>query len=118
LALLTTIPQVNPVLAEEEFGTTLRLIEDHLPALAILDMSIPDVKEIIRQIKESCPQTHMIMLVNNVKEQEHAKELGADSVLLKGFPAQQLIDIVEKHIDRRGMNSLNSIDSEGGINGN
>jgi len=115
LALLTTIPQINPVLAEEEFGTALSLIEDHQPALAILDMSIPTVEEAIRQIKELCPQIHVIVLANSVKEQKHAKELGVDGVLLKGFSAPKLIDIVEKLIDHRGSTALNALDEEGGL---
>jgi DNA-binding NarL/FixJ family response regulator len=96
LALLTTIPQISPVLADEELGTALRLVENHRPALAILDVAMPEVKEIIRQIKEACPQTSLIVLVNNVREQKDVEELGVDGVLLKGFPAQKLIDIVER----------------------
>jgi DNA-binding NarL/FixJ family response regulator len=84
------------VLADEELGTALRLVENHRPALAILDVAMPEVKEIIRQIKEACPQTSLIVLVNNVREQKDVEELGVDGVLLKGFPAQKLIDIVER----------------------
>jgi DNA-binding NarL/FixJ family response regulator len=116
LALLTTIPQINPVLAEEELSSALRLAENRQPALAILDMSIPEVKEVIRQIKELCPQIHLIVLVNNVEGQKDAEELGVDSVLLKGFSAQKLVDIVEKLIDQRGSASPNQISMEGGNN--
>ncbi len=114
-ALLTTIPQISPVLAEDELSTALRLVENHQPALAILDISMPEIKEVVRQIKEACPQTNLIVLVNNVKEQKDVEGLGVDGVLLKGFPAQRLIDIVEELIDHRGSTSLNSIDREGGI---
>ena len=107
LALLTTIPQINPVLSEEELSTVLRMVENHQPALAILDMSIPEVKEVILKIKELCPQIYLIVIVNNVKGQKDAEELGADSVLLKGFPAQKLVDIVEKHINQLGYISPN-----------
>jgi DNA-binding NarL/FixJ family response regulator len=116
LALLRTIPQINPVLAEEELSTALRLAESRQPALAILDMPIPEVKEVIRQIKELCPQIHLIVLVNNVKGQKDAEELGVDSVLLKGFSAQKLVDIVEKLIDQRGSTSPNQINKKGGTN--
>jgi DNA-binding NarL/FixJ family response regulator len=116
LALLTTIPQIHPVLAEEELSSALRLAENRQPALAILDMSIPEVKEVIRQIKELCPQIHLIVLVNNVEGQKDAEELGVDSVLLKGFSAQKLVDIVQKLIDQRGSASPNQINKEGGTN--
>jgi DNA-binding NarL/FixJ family response regulator len=117
-ALLTTIPQIDPVLADKDLSTVLKLVENHQPALTILDMSIPEVKEAIRQIKELCPQIHLIVLVNNVKEQKDVEELGVDRVLLKGFPAQKLVDIIEKLIDPRGSTSPNSINKKGGTNAN
>ena len=118
LALLTTIPQVTPMLVDEELSTTLGLVEKHQPALAILDMSIPGVVETIRQIKELCPQIHLIVLVNNVKGQKDAVELGADRVLLKGFPAQKLVDVIEELIDQRGSTSPNRTNKKGGTNVN
>lgn len=116
LALLTTIPQINPVLADEKLSTVLRLVEYHQPALAILDMSIPEVKDVIQQIKELCPQIHLIVLVNSVKGQNDAEELGADSVLLKGFPAQKLVDVIEKLTDQRGSIFPNQMNKKGGTN--
>ena len=116
LALLTTIPQISLVLADEEKKTALGLVKNHQPALAILDMSIPGVKEVIWQIKELGTNIQMIALVDDVKGQKDAEELGVDSVLLKGFSAQKLIDIVEKLIDQRGSTSLNQITKKGGTN--
>ena len=116
LALLTTIPQISPVLVNDELSAALRLVDNHQPVLAILDTSIPNVKETIRQIKELCPHIHLIVLVDNVKGQKDAEELGVDSVLLKGFPAQKLVDIVEKLIDQRESTSPNQINLEGGTN--
>jgi len=115
-ALLTTIPQISPVLADKELGTVLRLVEIHQPALAILDLSIPEVKEVVRQIKELCPQIQLIVLVNNVQGQKEAEELGLDNVLLKGFSAQKLVDLVEKLINQRGSTSPNQTHMEGGTN--
>lgn len=116
LALLTTIPQIDPVLSMEELSTALRLVENQQPALAILEMSIPEVKEVIRQIKESCSPIHTIVLVDDVRGQKDAEELGADSVLLKGFPAQKLVDIIEKLVDQQGNISPNPMNKKGGTN--
>ena len=116
LALLTTIPQISLVLADEEQKIALKLVKNHQPALAILDMSIPEAKEVIWQVKELGTKIQMIALVDNVKGQKDAEELGVDSVLLKGFSAQKLIDIVEKLIDQRGSTSLNQITKKGGTN--
>lgn len=116
LALLTTIPQIRPVLADEELNTALRLVDCHQPILAILDLSIPEAKEVIRQIKESCPPIHMIVIVDDVRGQKDAEELGADRVLLKGFPAQKLVDIVEKLVDQQGNISPKQVNKQGGRN--
>ena len=116
LALLTTIPRISPLLTDEELSSALRLVESHQPALAVLDMSMPDIKEIIRRMKQLCPHIHLIVLVENAIGQKGAEELGVDSVLLKGFPAQKLVDIVEKLIDQRGCTCANQITQEGGTN--
>ena len=100
-ALLTTIPQISPVFVEEKYSAAMRLVDNHQPGLVILDMSIPEVKEVIPQIKELCPQIQLIVLVDNVRGQKEVEELGVDSVLVKGFSAQMLVDIVEKLIDQR-----------------
>ena len=118
LALLTTIPQVTPMLVGEEHSIAMRLVENHQPTLAIMDISMPGVVETIRQIKELCPQIHLIVLVNNVEGQKDAKELGVDRVLLKGFPAQKLVDVVEELIDQRGSTSPNQKNKEGGTHAN
>ncbi len=95
LALMTTIPQISAVLAAEELSSALRLIENHQPALIILDGKYPKLKEVIKNFKTLCPQTHLIVLAEDISQQKEAKEFGADSVLIKGFPAQKLIEIVE-----------------------
>jgi DNA-binding NarL/FixJ family response regulator len=113
-ALLTTIPQISPVFTEEELSSVLRLIENHQPALTILDMSRPEVKEVIRQIKVLCPLIQLIVLVDNVRGQKEVEELGVDRVLLRGFPAQKLVDIVEKLVDQRESISPNQMMNKGG----
>jgi predicted SpoU family rRNA methylase len=49
---------------------------------------------------------------------EFAEASGADNVLLKGFPAQKLVAIVENLIERGGGHSLVQTDSGGGTNAN
>ena len=102
LALMTTIPQINAVLVAEDVNSALKMVENHHPGLIILDMSIPDMQDVIKQIKEQCPHGHLIVLVEDTIEEKEVEESGADSVLLKGFSAQKLIAIVENLIDRQG----------------
>ncbi len=102
LALMTTIPPISAVLVVEDINSALRMAENHKPALIILDMSLPDMLDIIKQVKEQCPHVHLIVLVEDTVEEKEVEESGADSVLLKGFSAQKLIAIVENLIDRQG----------------
>ncbi len=99
LALVTTIPQISAVLVAEDIESALRMVENHHPALVILDMSYLKVQEVIEQIKEQFPRIHLIVLAEDIAQQEQGKASGADSVLIKGFPAQKLIVIVENIIE-------------------
>ena len=99
LALMTTIPQISAVLVAEDINSTLRMVENHQPALILLDMTLPDMQEVIKQIKEQCPRIHLIVLAEDITQQEQAKASGADSVLLSGFSAKKLLAIVENTIN-------------------
>ena len=101
LALVTTIPQISAVLVAEDVYSTFRMVENHQPALIIIDMSLPDMQDVIKRIKEQYPRIHLIVLVEDIAQHQQVKESGVDSVLIKGFPAQKLIVIVENIIDRR-----------------
>jgi len=100
LALMTTIPQISAVLAAEDVVATLRMVENHQPALVLLDMSIPKVREVITEIKAQWPHIHVIVLTEDTVQKNESEASGADSVLIKGFHAQKLIAIVESLIDQ------------------
>ena len=102
LALVTTIPTISAVLVAEDINLALRMVENHKPALIILDISFPDMQDVIKQIKEQCPHVHLIVLVEDTVEEKEVEESGVDNVLLKGFSAQKLIAIVENLIDQQG----------------
>jgi len=102
LALVTTIPPISAVLVAEDVNSALKMVENHHPGLIILDMSLPDMQDVIKQIKEQCPHVHLIVLVEDTVEEKEVEESGVDSVLLKGFSAHKLIAIVENLIDRQG----------------
>ena len=95
LALMTTIPQISAVLVAEDVNSTLRMVANHQPALVLLDLSLPQMREIISQIKAQYPRVQLIVLAEDVTQREAAEALGVDHVLLEGFSAQQLVAIVE-----------------------
>jgi len=118
LALMTTIPQISSVLVAEGTEATLRMVENHQPALIILELSLPKVQEIIKQIKKQWANIHLILLAEDIAQQKEVEISGADTVLLKGFSAQKLIAIVEDLIDQRGEIPLEQTDAEGGTDAN
>jgi DNA-binding NarL/FixJ family response regulator len=95
LALMTTIPQISAVLVAEDINSTLRMVENHQPALVILDLSPPDMQDVIKQIKEVCPGIQIIVFAEDIAQKEYVEAHGVDYVLIKGFSAQSLITIVE-----------------------
>lgn len=101
LALMTTIPQISAVLVAEDVNAALRMVENHQPALVILDISSLQEQEVIYEIKNQWPHIHLIVLVEDVTQGEEVEESGVDGVLLKGFSAQKLVTIVESVIDCR-----------------
>ena len=116
LALMTTIPQISSVLVAEEVDAALRMVENHQPALIIMDMSFPKVQEIIKQIKAQCAQIHLIVLAEDIAQQKEIEAFGVASVLLIGFSAQKLIAIVENVLDQRGGTPPVQANTEGGTN--
>jgi len=95
LALTTSIPQINAVLVTDNIDSALKMIEDHQPALVILEMSLHKVQEVIKQIKTRWSHIHLIALVEDMTHKMDVQASGADSVLIQGFTAQKLISIIE-----------------------
>ena len=95
LALMTTIHHLSAVLVAEDHKSALRMVESHQPALIILDTEALQVREVILEIKTQWPQIFLIVLAEDIPQQKEAEESGADSVLVKGFPAQKLVKVIE-----------------------
>jgi len=55
LSLTTTIPLIGAVLVAEDIVSALRMIENHQPALIILDASLLKVQDVVKQIKNQWP---------------------------------------------------------------
>jgi DNA-binding NarL/FixJ family response regulator len=116
LALMTTIPPISAVLVAEDFESALRLVENHQPALVILELSSLQVQDDLHEIKAQCTHVHLIVLVEDIAQQKEIEASGADTVLIKGFSAQELIAIVENIIDYREDTPPVQAKAEGGTN--
>lgn len=102
LALMTTIPQISSVLVAEDVDSLLRMVQNHQPAWVILDSTISIEPVLIQQIKDQYPRIHLTVLTDNTTQQEEAEKLAIDSILLKGFSPQKLIEILENIFDQAG----------------
>ncbi len=116
LALITTVPQISAALVAEDASSALRMVENHQPALIILDMSIPKVGDVVRQIKTQYPNIHLIVLAEDTAQEKEGEACGVDSVLLKGFSAQKMIALIEGLLDQRVNTPSVQSDTEGGMN--
>jgi DNA-binding NarL/FixJ family response regulator len=98
LALLTALPRVEIVGVAEDSASALSLIQEHCPALVVLDADLPgdQVWTALRTIKGRWPRIRCVVLASTVERQHAAELAGADSTPLKGYPAEKLYAMIEK----------------------
>ena len=98
LALMTSIPPISAVLVAEDIKSALNMVENHQPELIVLDISLPQVQDVIIEIKTVRPHIHLIVLVEDIVQQKEVEESGVESVLIKGFSVHKLIAIIENSL--------------------
>jgi DNA-binding NarL/FixJ family response regulator len=98
LALMTAIPRVNVIGEVADGLQALEVIRKHRPNLVLLDTNLPGDEgwRVLRQIRSQWPKIRCIVLADDVQQQRNAEALGADVVLLKGFPPAKLATTIEK----------------------
>lgn len=77
----------------------IRLAEEHLPDIILLDISMPGGGiETAKAISLSCPVVKIAMLTVSEREDDVMQSLsaGADGYILKGVGGQELIDILKR----------------------
>jgi two-component system, NarL family, nitrate/nitrite response regulator NarL len=75
------------------------LAEEHRPALALLDISMPgNGLEAVRRIRQACPRTRIIVLTVSEADDDimEALDAGASAYVLKGVGAPELLAIVSR----------------------
>jgi DNA-binding NarL/FixJ family response regulator len=74
----------------------LALLATHHPDVALIDLGLPDMHgaELVRQIRESCPNTDVLVITMFVDDRHVLRsiEAGASGYLLKDFSDQRLLD--------------------------
>jgi DNA-binding NarL/FixJ family response regulator len=96
-ALVMSIPHVDIIGQVGDGPHALEMVREHHPDLVLLD-NLPGDEEwwVLGQIKTRWPEIRCIVLADDVRQQQKATTLGADIVLLKGFPPAKLADIIER----------------------
>ena len=99
---LVAATPLSLVTAVDGAAEALASLESCAPALVLIDYddSDPAVWELVRALVTAHPTTRHIVLVNTVEEQRQAVAAGAVVVLLKGFPASRLADIIRSLLPR------------------
>ncbi|NNE64066.1 MAG: response regulator transcription factor [Gammaproteobacteria bacterium] len=96
---LNNDPSIEVIAEGQNSDDAIRLAEDHLPDVMLLDISMPGGGiESAEAISLSCPVVKIGMLTVSEREDDVMKSLsaGANGYILKGVGGKELIDIVKR----------------------
>ena len=104
-AMLAEIDTVENVIQAEDAASALRLVDEHEPDIAILDIKVPGVGvvqngiDVLRRVKGAHPDTKVIMLTNHATERyrSECQKAGADYFYDKSSEFEQLLDRVAEY---------------------
>jgi DNA-binding NarL/FixJ family response regulator len=96
-ALLARLPQIESVQSVEDARSLPDILTAAQPQLVVLDVNWlgGEAGPVLAQIKTIAPRTRIVALIDRI-EQQPALQDAADLVLLKGYPAAELFNIVER----------------------
>ena len=97
-SLVVTAPQVGTVHIADDVLSALRAITLHRPDLVLIvdDLRREGVSMVLRWIKTEGSCSRSLVLTEDGERRQRALTLGADAVLLKGFPAPRLLQAIER----------------------
>jgi len=97
MTLLSTLPKIEIVAEANDFSTLNRITADWQPDLIVLEACTQEngLSEAIEQINRALSCTRAIVLVDTKEQYQQAISAGADAVLMKGFRADRLVEIIE-----------------------
>lgn len=102
-ALCEAQPHLHVVGQCAEGGVALRLMEEHSPDIAVLDLNLPDLftLEVVRRIREAKVPTKIVVLSTrrDRKTVVEALRSGVNAFLLKSAPSHQLLEAFSQILD-------------------
>jgi DNA-binding NarL/FixJ family response regulator len=97
-ALLARLPQIDAVEGVEDTRSLLVIVTDQQPKLIMLDVELlaGEARSMLRLIKAAAPHAHCVALVDTIEQQQALQGALVDLVLLKGYPAGELFNRIER----------------------
>ena len=96
-ALLARLPQIESVQSVEDARSLPDILTAAQPQLVVLDVNWlgGEAGPVLAQIKTIAPRARTVALIDRIEKQPALQD-AADLVLLKGYPATELFNIVER----------------------
>lgn len=95
--LLTSIPEIQILGQVRRTEQATGSIENFSPDLIVLDIEGlgEEVHQLLAMLQKDHPNTKSLVLVENLRQQTQVQIAGADVALIKGYPADELIETAE-----------------------
>jgi len=108
-SMLAEIDSVERIVQADDAASALRLVDEHRPDIAILDIKVPGSGpvrngiDVLRQVKHNHPDTVVMMLTNQATERYRieCKRAGADHFFDKSSEFERLLDKVAAYGSER-----------------
>ena len=99
--MLHMMPGIDTVDYVNDAAWALRAVAEHRPELMILDVGTPDddLLFLVIEITSDGSRCPCLVFVDHVQQQQRFRSAGADVVLLKGYPAVKLLDVIAGLLD-------------------
>lgn len=100
-ALLSAIPQIASVDQADDIASALRMANQRPPAVVLLNGGLWESSLPIglTEIRGQFPDARYVVLADTIAQQRAAEAAGADTALLKGTPASELLATIETHLE-------------------
>jgi DNA-binding NarL/FixJ family response regulator len=97
--LIQTMPQVQTVGLASDVPSALQAAAEQRPVLVLVDANLSDRQDAassaVRMLKAQEPAVRCLVLADDVHQRQAIESAGADVALVKGFPAGELLEVIE-----------------------
>jgi DNA-binding NarL/FixJ family response regulator len=95
--ILSSIPQINIIGVAENSLIALGMMQTHHPELVIVDDNFAEGETVnfIRHLGRDWPQTKIVVLADRFQQKQSLIDCGADAVLLRGIPTEQITETID-----------------------